>query len=214
MKIVIPALVMLALPTVAELEWKQKEIVLQVHPTQTAAEAVFEFENGGDEPVAVRDVRISCGCLSTKLLKGHYAPGEQGQLVVQFNLNNRSGKQRKHVVVETDDGRHVDLTIAADIPIAYDIETKLLQWKKGDNATEKTVHLRNAGTTPVKLFTASSSHPGMPARLVMIREGFEYELVVARNTDKPNIRAVIRIATEPPPGMEESKTLKLYAVSM
>ncbi|HSR88661.1 MAG TPA: DUF1573 domain-containing protein, partial [Pontiella sp.] len=73
----------------ARIEWKQEEVKLRVHPTQTAADAVFEFTNAGDEPVSFSSIEITCGCLVAKPLKPSYAPGEKGQLVVELNLRNR-----------------------------------------------------------------------------------------------------------------------------
>jgi hypothetical protein len=70
--------------------------------------------------------------------------------------------------------------------------------------------LRNPNAIPIKLLSVSSSNELLPAELKTIREGFEYEVVVLRKPGAVNARAVIRIRTEPPPGLTESKSIKLY----
>lgn len=194
----------------AQVEWKQKEIELKVHPTQISAEAVFEFTNTGDGPVSFSNIGISCGCLSTKPLKNSYASGESGRIVVMYNLRNRVGSQRKHVMVDVGDGKRTDLAISVNIPRSYSVEPRLLSWKKGDDAAQKKIRLKNLNAQPIQLLSLESSHKGLPAELKTIREGFEYEVVVSRLPEAVNARSVIRIATEPPPGLKESKTIKLY----
>jgi len=205
---------MTALTAGAELEWAQKSVTLQVHPTQMSADAVFNFTNTGDEPASIRDIKITCGCLAAKPVKDHYAPGESGQVVVMFNLEGRKGKQNKQVEVTTDGGQHVDLSIAADIPEAYHADTSVLLWKKGDEARQKTIHLTNLNPMPIGLHSITSSLKGLPAELKTIREGFEYEVTVSRNTEGRNARSVVRIKMDPPPGQTESKELKYYVIAM
>lgn len=194
----------------AQIEWKQTEVELKVHPTQISAEAVFEFTNTGDEPVSFSDIGISCGCLSTKPLKKSYASGESGRLVVMYNLRNRVGSQRKHIRADVSDGQHADLSISVNIPPSYIVEPRLLHWRKGDDAAQKTIRLRNPNALPIQLLSLKSSHEGLPAELKTIRDGFEYEVVVSRLPGAVNARSVIRIETEPPPGLNESKIINLY----
>jgi len=206
-------ILMTALTTRAELEWAEKKATLQVHPTQTSAEAVFDFTNTGDHPVSISDINITCGCLSAQPVNDSYEPGETGQLVVRFNLQGRKGMQHKHVEVTTSDGQRADLNIVTDIPEAYQASTSILLWKKGDDAKQKVLRLTNPNEKPIKLFSITSSLKELPAELTAIRDGFEYEITVTRNTDKSNVRSVIRIETEAPPGMTESKTLKYYVIA-
>ena len=96
-------MLMMAVTAGARIEWKQTEVALHVHPTQTSADAVFEFTNAGDTPVSFSNIKITCGCLADKPLKPSYAPGETGQLVIMLNLRNRYGKQHKTVFAHTVD---------------------------------------------------------------------------------------------------------------
>ena len=197
----------------AELEWKQKEITLEALPTQICATAVFEFTNTGDKKETIADVRISCGCLSINPYKTEYAPGETGRLVVVFDFKNRTGKQNKTLMIETGNGKVVELSLSAEIPLSYQIEPRLIVWKKGDTTESKTIRLTNPNAEPIKLLSISSSNEKIQSKLVPIRDGFEYEAQITRQPEARNARSVIRIITEPPPDETASKTLKLYAIS-
>ena len=117
------------------------------------------------------------------------------------------------VKVGTSEGEETILTVVVDVPRAYVISKPLLRWSKGEGAAEKKAHLTNPNAMPIRLHSITSSHDALPAELRTIREGYEYEVVIRRCTEETNLRSVIRIATDPPPGETESKTLNLYAVA-
>jgi hypothetical protein len=202
---------LLAATAQAGLEWEQKEIKLSVLPTQVAANAVFRFSNTGETPVALGEVHVGCGCLSAKPARRSYAPGERGELTVRFELENRTGPQRKAAYVETDDGARTELVINCNIPESFAIEPRMLMWRKGDTAPSKTARLVNPNPQPIKLSPPTSSLASLPVEMKTIRDGFEYEVVVSRKPSAAPARAVIRIQTAPPPGQTEAKVLKLYA---
>ncbi|WP_158973741.1 DUF1573 domain-containing protein [Cellulophaga sp. L1A9] len=51
----------------------------------TPQETVFKFTNTGDAPLIITDAKSTCGCTIPKYSKGAIAPGESGELLVQFN---------------------------------------------------------------------------------------------------------------------------------
>ena len=194
----------------ADFEWAQKELKMQTHPTQVSADAIFRFSNEGNAPIKIERVKVSCSCLAPKLTKRTYASGEKGELTIQLDLRNRIGKQHKTVLVTTSDGVETKLSIITDIPEAYTVESKNIIWKIGDEEKIKTLRLKNPNADPIELRSLTSSNSELPTELKTIREGFEYEVIVTRNTDQKNARSVIRISLEPPAGQTQSKTLKLY----
>lgn len=215
MRVLLLGLLTLCISAGAELEWKQQAISLEVQPTQIEARAVFSFTNNGDSPVSIKNVMISCGCLSPGFdPERNYAPGEKGEVVITLDLANRTGKQYKYIMVETSDDKSTELEITADVPVAYEVEPQLLLWEKGDTAETKTVRLHNPNKKPIKLLSIASSKKEMPARLKVIKEGFEYEVIVTRKTAESAVRSVIRIAMEPPAGMKNAKTIRIYGVAM
>lgn len=210
MRIFLLCALMVSVTATAGVEWKQKKIKLQVHPTQLKAEAVFPFSNTGSEPLSLSQINVNCGCMSAKRVKKSYAPGEEGSLTIMVNLRNRTGKLRKMVHVKTSDGNEHILTVEAEIPKAYEVKSPLIRWARGDTSERKTVRLHNPNAMPIKLSSITSSHKALPAELKTIREGFEYEVVVTRKSETKNLRSVIRISMEPPPGLKQSKIFKLY----
>ena len=45
----------------------------------------FAFVNGGSDAIEIADLRSTCGCVTPKLEKRIYAPGEQGTLLLEVN---------------------------------------------------------------------------------------------------------------------------------
>ncbi len=194
----------------AGLEWGPRVQVLAIDPVQISATAAFCFTNGGPSVVEIREVAVSCGCLVPKLGKRTFAPGEAGVLAVEFDLRNRTGPQRKALHVRSGDGGEAELALVCDIPVLYETHPALLTWAQGEGMEAKTVRLVNPNAVPIRLVSADSSHSGFSVELKTVREGFEYEVVVGRTSDKSNLRTVVRIATVPPPGQAESKTVRFY----
>ncbi len=59
----------------------------------------FKFKNTGSEPLIITDAKASCGCTVPKKPNEPVAPGETGELVVEFNSAGKSGAQTKQVTV-------------------------------------------------------------------------------------------------------------------
>ncbi len=201
---------LLATSATAALEWDQTEVNLQVHAVQLDADAVFRFKNTGRETIALEDVKVTSGSLAPTLEKRAYAPGETGELKVRFDLRGRTGAQKKAVIVQTSAGATARLNIGVDIPKAYSVAPIMMKWAETNAAPTKTAKLVSAAAEPIKLLAAVSSNPAVVVELKTLREGFEYEVVVTRPPAGENLRAVIRIHSEPPPGFTEGKALKFY----
>ncbi len=195
----------------AQIEWMQDNVSLQVHPVQLKAEAVFRFTNVGSAPISISDVSVTCGCMAARPVKPSYAPGEEGVLTIMLDLKERVGPFNKRINVKTSDGKATVLTVTSNIPAAYKTQTKLIRWAEGERSQTKAVLLENPNSVPVRLLSVSSSHEALPAELKTVRDGFAYEVIITRRPGTENARSVIRIATAPPPGFTESKTIKLYA---
>jgi hypothetical protein len=77
---------------------------------------VFKFQNTGSEPLVLSDVRPSCGCTTPKWTREPVAPGEDGEIHVEFDTKGKSGQQTKTVTVtaNTDPSKTV-LTVAGEV---------------------------------------------------------------------------------------------------
>ncbi|MFK7969947.1 MAG: DUF1573 domain-containing protein [Bacteroidia bacterium] len=59
----------------------------------------FTFTNNGSEPLQIQNARASCGCTTPAYSKEPIAPGESGEIQVEFNSKGRVGLQNKTVTV-------------------------------------------------------------------------------------------------------------------
>ena len=62
-------------------------------------EHVFEFENVGNEPLILSDVRTTCGCTAPEWPREPIAPGKTARLKVVFNSAGKMGMQNKVITV-------------------------------------------------------------------------------------------------------------------
>lgn len=61
----------------------------------------FAFTNTGDAPLVITDTRTSCGCTVPSWPKESIAPGEKGEMTVQFNSTGKKNMQNKSVTILT-----------------------------------------------------------------------------------------------------------------
>ncbi len=66
-------------------------------------EHIFIIRNRGDEPLAIKSVRPSCGCTAVTTSVSVIAPGKQGEIKATFDSANYSGDFHKTVMVDTND---------------------------------------------------------------------------------------------------------------
>ncbi len=62
---------------------------------------VFTFINNGDQDLIIKNVASSCGCTIPKKPEAPIAPGERGEIVVEYDTKNRKGPFRKTITVTT-----------------------------------------------------------------------------------------------------------------
>ncbi len=77
---------------------------------------VYEFTNTGNEPLVISNAKGSCGCTVPKWPKTPIAPGETGEILVEFNSKGKPGKQTKRVTVTANtDPAQTFLTITGQV---------------------------------------------------------------------------------------------------
>ncbi|MEZ4987959.1 MAG: DUF1573 domain-containing protein [Saprospiraceae bacterium] len=59
----------------------------------------YSFTNTGKEPLVLSDAKGSCGCTVPKWPKEPIAPGQTGQIVVEFNSKAKVGKRDQKVTI-------------------------------------------------------------------------------------------------------------------
>ncbi|MEC8353964.1 MAG: DUF1573 domain-containing protein, partial [Planctomycetota bacterium] len=65
-------------------------------------ETTFGFENKGQGPLIIENVKASCGCTTPTLTKTTYQPGEKGTLEIAFAPKG-NGRQTKTLTVRCND---------------------------------------------------------------------------------------------------------------
>lgn len=62
-------------------------------------EHTFTFTNTGETPLIIENASASCGCTVPEWTKTPVAPGEQGNVKVQFNSTGKVGQQAPMVTI-------------------------------------------------------------------------------------------------------------------
>ncbi|MFN7116977.1 MAG: DUF1573 domain-containing protein [Saprospiraceae bacterium] len=59
----------------------------------------YKFKNTGKEPLVISDAKGSCGCTVPSKPTDPIAPGETGEIVVEFNTQGKAGQRNQKVTV-------------------------------------------------------------------------------------------------------------------
>ena len=77
---------------------------------------VVVFTNTGNEPLIISSAKGSCGCTVPEWPKAPIAPGETGEIKVQFSSKGKKGKQTKTVTIQANtDPNPTRLTVKSNI---------------------------------------------------------------------------------------------------
>ncbi len=103
----------LATPAIAqpEIEFKSRSYDFgTVAPRQNLVHD-FVFQNKGDTPLVVVDIKITCGCTATVLSATTTPVGATGVISVTMTTNATTSKMRKSTIVQTNDPEHREVTL-------------------------------------------------------------------------------------------------------
>ncbi|MCB0657459.1 MAG: DUF1573 domain-containing protein [Saprospiraceae bacterium] len=81
------------------IQWMEDEFDFGTVSEGEVVTHVFKFKNTGSEPLIVTDARSTCGCTVPKKPTDPVAPGETGEISVEFNSRGKSGTQSKPITV-------------------------------------------------------------------------------------------------------------------
>jgi hypothetical protein len=135
-------------------------------------ERVHEFpcRNEGDAPLALGEVRSTCGCLIAGFTPSEVAPGTERRLPVTFRADKSLGPVVKELRVATNDPAHpwLALELAADVTALYSLDPPLVTFKEvvlGDPASAR-VTIGVADGSAVRFETPVVEEPGFTAAWV------------------------------------------------
>ncbi|MBS1783573.1 MAG: DUF1573 domain-containing protein [Bacteroidetes bacterium] len=77
----------------------------------------YKFKNTGSNPLVISNAVASCGCTVPSYPKEPIAPGNEGEILVEFNSQGRVGHQQKSVLVYSNAQQEAT-------SIGFDVEVK------------------------------------------------------------------------------------------
>jgi hypothetical protein len=89
----------------------------------TLNDCKFKFKNVGQDVLKIDHLQGTCKCTVPDLAKKEYAPGESGEISVEFHSPKYQGQTSQHVIVFSNDGLlpRVELEIKAYVKLAVQI---------------------------------------------------------------------------------------------
>ena len=208
-------------PVRAGLTWERREVNLGLQDVSRepgTLEARFPFTNSGRAAVEIRSLQPSCSCTVAELPKRRFEPGESGEILLRFEVGERTGVEDKLLTVETSDddpaGGPVVLRLRAEIPEAARLRPAFVFWSQNEAGSAKTLGVEAPGGN-LDGVRVESSTPDMAVEPRVVEPGRRWELTVrpaggtARNVIA-TLRVICRFA--PPGGAAPfERTLKAYA---
>lgn len=103
-----------SIPTTT-VEWETKSYDFGDIQQNAKQKYVFKFTNTGDNPLVITEAKAGCGCTVPKKPEEPVAPGESGEIEVEYN-GSGNGKISKNVTVRlnTEAGTEI-LNISANV---------------------------------------------------------------------------------------------------
>jgi hypothetical protein len=187
----------------AQLKWEQTTI--ELHPSVTDQETVatFKYENVGDKPIKILDVKTSCGCTVASRKKDDAAPGEKGEITATLKISGHTGIMEKQVTVTTDDEKNPQsvLTLKADVPLLLEVKPTFVFWKQGEEPTPRIIHVKANKEFPVTKLDVTSTNADIVTTVKKGEADKEWDIEVTRRPDShpaPNAMAQLKITPDYP----------------
>jgi len=144
-------------------------------------------------------------------MKKTYQPGECGSISVTYTFGDDIGWNQKTITVYTDDtaAPKCSLTIKAYIPLFLDVRPGFLYWGGGGLRKSRTVHVKVANDSPIKLVRAYDPKGLFMVDTRVIKPGREYELTVTPKPGAGNLESYLILQTDTP--RDKPRSFELYA---
>jgi hypothetical protein len=191
----------------AQLTWDKTEQSFDATPQDKSVVARYRFTNTGKELIEIKSVLTSCGCTAASLSKTEYAPGESGEIAVNFVFGAHTGRQTKSIMVSTSaaPGQPIVLKLHVYIQERVTVEPEVVFWRIGESPGPKVIRIAIVGETPVKILSVTSNNPDMTVKLREVKPGREYEAQVSPDTAAHQASATLSIRTDYPPDNPETR---------
>lgn len=197
----LPFLLLLAIPVAVQgrLVFDNEMVRVSTDFGDRESRGIFTFTNTGTEPVAITNVRTSCGCTTTELAKRDYAPGESGRIEAKLDIAQRQGLQRKTVYVSTDapDGEY-QLMFETVIPVLQKVTPRVLTWRKGEEPEAQIIDVHFSHSDPIHVTSVENPAGGFDVEVEVVEEGKHYRIVATPLSTDAAKRSTLKINTDFP----------------
>jgi hypothetical protein len=160
---------LLAADTRAELRLEQPSADAGTVKTGQALSHQFSFVNAGPAAVEITDVRASCGCLTPRVDRRVYQPGERGSLLLEVNtLTQPAGKHAWtiHVTCKSAEATHeVQAHLAAELVSEITVQPAALVLYT-NKALEHDIVLTDGRPRPLSVAAVRASSPALGAEVI------------------------------------------------
>jgi hypothetical protein len=160
-------------------------------PEDSIAHGTIEFMNGGDSTLIIGTIRTSCGCTVADLKKREYAPGEKGEIDVQFNTKGYSGMARKSVMIYIDQGSpaRAEVKLQTNVIALLEIDPSFVNFQDvtlGKQKIHRSLKLQNnyPDTLKVKDIETNLSGLDISPRSFVIKPGAYQDVDLSILPDK------------------------------
>lgn len=155
-----------------------EQYLVDLGPTQPAVElqGKFRFRNRGSQPVLLKEVRPSCGCLQPLVSGKEFAPGEDGQIILRMRPANESPGKKEYyadVVYADPEPREVRITFKLELP-ERGITVKpraILVYQLSDEKTVQELKIIDSREQPARIKDVSVNSPLVAVELGDRRPG-------------------------------------------
>jgi hypothetical protein len=202
-------LLLLTVAAQAQLKWDKPVQKFDRSPEDREIEAHYGFRNTGATTITIKSLRSSCGCTTAKLEKKVYAPGESGEVTLNFRFGDRKGLYRKGVTVNTDEkaGEPAILNLVVHIHDPLTITPALVWWRRGEDSEAKSVAIDTEAGESVRVTGVSSSNPRFAASLVTGQAGLKYSVTITPTDTARKDTAEIKVQTDYPSDAPRTYTI-------
>jgi hypothetical protein len=184
-----------AAPAPSTFSWEVAERVVTSHPGQETVSVVFPFRNATDHTLRIMTINSSCTCTTATTAKDAYAPGEKGDLQVEFQLGERMGRQERVITVVTDDPNSPlsSVKLIVDIPELASVRPRLLFWSIGEKAETKVAEIVLANPETSRIELPESTDPAFSAKILPAGKAGVYRLEVTPRSTAESSHAAIHL---------------------
>ncbi len=132
----------------------------------TIAQGTIKFINAGDSTLIIGRIQTSCGCTVAELEKREYAPGDKGEITMQFNTKGYSGMARKSVMINIDKGSpaRVRVELQTNVKPLLEVDPSFVNFQEAslnDKEIQQNLKLQNNYTDTLKVSDMETNIPGL-----------------------------------------------------